>query len=92
MQCLLTAKKGKWGLGVKPQKMFGTTPFQSNEDALFDIKKALQKGHFGSFAEKGRDPEPQDPLIAPLTYAFMNNALTVEIHEETLKLVCSNLL
>ena len=36
-------RKGKWELGAKPQKIFGTTPFQSQEIALFDIKIALQK-------------------------------------------------
>ena len=30
-------------------------------NALFDIKKTLQNGHFRSFAEKARGLDPQDP-------------------------------
>jgi len=45
--------KEKWGLEVKPQKIFGATHFQSKENTLFDIKIALQKGHFCSL---GPDP------------------------------------
>jgi len=47
-------------LRAKPQKIFGTTTFLSEENALFDIKRALQKGHLRPFAEKGRVPDHQD--------------------------------
>ena len=54
--------KGKNGdRGRSPRKIFATTPFKSNENALFDIKRALQKRHCRSFAEKGRVPDPKDP-------------------------------
>ena len=42
-------------------KVFGIMPFQSKEDAVFDIKRGLQKGHFCSKSEKSRGPDPQEP-------------------------------
>ena len=63
LQSLFTVTRGEWRLGAK---ISGTTPFKSQENALFDIKKALQKRHFCSFAEKGRGPDPEDPLVARL--------------------------
>ena len=33
---------------ISPQKICGTTPFRSKES---DMKRAIQKGHFRSFAE-----------------------------------------
>ena len=64
--CILFSRKRrrKGGRGCSPQKMFGATPFQSKKNALFDIKRALQKGHFRSFAEKGRDLDTYNPLVA----------------------------
>ena len=47
--------------GLSPWKTFGTTAFSSKKNALFDIRKALQKGCFRSFAEKGRSPDTKDP-------------------------------
>jgi len=47
------------------QEVFGTTPFQTKESAIFDIERALQ-GDFRSFAEKGRGPDPKNPLVARL--------------------------
>ena len=44
------------------QKILGSRPFQSEENFLFDIKRVLQKGHFRSFAERGRNPDPQYSL------------------------------
>ena len=38
--------------------------FLSKGDALFYINRVQQKGLFRSFAENGRDPDPQDPLVA----------------------------
>ena len=52
-------KNGGWGQSL--QKTFGTTPFQSKENALFEIKRALQRGNLCSLAEKGRGQDPQDP-------------------------------
>ena len=49
------------GGGGSLQKVFGTMPFQSKENTLFDIKRALQKGDFCSFAEKGRGADPTRP-------------------------------
>ena len=37
-------------------------PFQSKENTLADVKRALLKGHFHSYAENGRGPDPQDPI------------------------------
>ena len=57
---------GSRGARAKPQKMFRITPFPSKGNVLFDIERALQKWYFCSFAEKGRDPDPQDlPSCAP---------------------------
>ena len=62
LQCLLKARREKRVLGARPPKMFWTTSFQSKESALFDIIRVL-KGHFCSFAEKGRGPDPQHPIM-----------------------------
>ena len=51
----------KENCGRNPQKIFCTTPFQSKENALFDIKRVLHTGHFRSFTEVGRHPDPLDP-------------------------------
>ena len=40
----------------KSIKIVRTTPFKSKENALFDIKRALQKGHVCYCAEKDSDP------------------------------------
>ena len=53
--------EGRLRAGGSAQKVFGTTPFQSKEKAPFDKDTALQKGHFHSFAVKGRGPDPQYP-------------------------------
>ena len=50
--------------------MLGTMTFQSKENAVFDVKMALKKGHFRSFAEKGRCPDPQDSLV--FLYSYKN--------------------
>ena len=46
--------------------MYGATPFQPKENALIDILRALQKGHFCSFAEKAAVRSPGPPLVAHL--------------------------
>ena len=56
----------KMGAGGKGTRNFCYQASQSKESAFFDIKRALQNGHFRSFAEKGRGPEPQSPLAARL--------------------------
>ena len=53
---------------AKPQGIFAIMPFQCKENALFNKKRALQKSHFRSFAEKGRGSVPQDPQVARLGY------------------------
>ena len=62
--------KGNEGIlragGQKLQKIFGITSFQSRESALYDITSSLEKGHFRSFAEKGRVPDLQAPLAGRL--------------------------
>ena len=40
------SNEGEMGGGQSPQKIFGSTPFQSKENALFYITRTLQKGHF----------------------------------------------
>ena len=65
-QIILTAmsfsgKEGKTGAGGEPPRKFGQPRLSVFGSALFDIKRALQKGSFHSFAEKGRGPDPQDP-------------------------------
>ena len=50
---------GKLGAGGSPQKLSETTPFLSNENAPFYII-GRYKGHFRSFAEKDRGPDPQN--------------------------------
>ena len=53
VKCLLTVRKRKTeGWERSPQKSFMTASSQSKESALFDINRALLKGH-GSGA-----PEP----------------------------------
>ena len=44
-----------------PQNIFETTPLQSKGNAFFEIKGALQEGHFRSFVEKGTGPDIQEP-------------------------------
>ena len=61
LQCLLKARRENGCWGRSPQKMFWTTSFQSKESAHFDTIRVL-KGKFRSFAEKGRGPDPQDPI------------------------------
>ena len=61
----LYRNEGKFGSGQCPWKVFGTTTFQSKENALFDIERALQKRHFRSFADKDKDP-----LVARLEYVI----------------------
>ena len=53
--------KENWGAGAKPPENVGTTPFQTKENTLSDIKRTLQKGHFHSLAEKGRVQTPRTP-------------------------------
>ena len=52
--------------GEASEKMLGTSPFQSKENALFDTERALQKEHSRYFTVKGRGSDPQDPLVACL--------------------------
>ena len=40
------SNEGKMGAGAMLLDNFGRTPFQSTENTLFDIKRALQKGCF----------------------------------------------
>ena len=61
MQSLFKIMKER-RLGASPQNIFGITPFQSKEKTIFDIERALQKGHFRTFAKKVRGPDPQDAL------------------------------
>ena len=56
-----SGKEGKTGAGGEPPRKFGRPLLSIFGRALFDIKRALQKGNFRSFAEKGRGPDPQDP-------------------------------
>ena len=46
-----------------PRKFLEPRLFKSKDSTLSDINGALQKGQFRSFAEKGRGPDPQDPLV-----------------------------
>ena len=48
---------------ANPLDRFVTTPFQFTENSLFDKKRALQKEHFRSFAEKGRISDSQDRQV-----------------------------
>ena len=57
MTMSFNSNEGKTGDGGGPQNIFESKSFQSRESALFDIKRALQKGEFRSFAEKGRDTD-----------------------------------
>ena len=41
--------------------------------SLFDIQRALQKGHFRLVAEKGRSLDSQGPLVARLKNKHPNN-------------------
>ena len=54
-----TKKNG--GRGRNPPKSFGTMPFYSKENFIFDIDRRLKKGYFHSFAEKNRSPNLKDP-------------------------------
>ena len=65
-------------LGAKPLEKFLTMFFQHKDSALFDIKRALEEGHFFIFAEKDRGPDPQDPPscatgMIPLLFCFIVN-------------------
>ena len=72
LHCNLTSLEGRKNTdrGRSRQNTFGATPFQPMENALCDIKRALQKGHVRSFAEKSRDSDPKDPLVARLKMYF----------------------
>ena len=60
--------------------MFRTMPFHSKETALCNVNKALQNRHFFSFAEKGRHPDPHDPLVACLVVVFIQlSVLNVKV-------------
>ena len=63
-------KEGKKKAGAKPPENFWDNFSSIKENALFDTKRALQKGHFHSFDEKSRGPDPQDPLDARLIIPF----------------------
>ena len=79
VQSFLTVTQEKWllGGGGSLQKVFGTMPFQSKENTLFDIKRALQKGDFHSFAEKGRGLDPtRPPVVAVLGLPKPNISVT----------------
>ena len=49
---------------AKPQKIFGTMPFPSKENAPFDIKKALQKGTFVLLLKEVGSRPPGPPSSA----------------------------
>ena len=49
------------GVGAMPQKIFETTPFQSKENATFDVKRALQRGYFRSFLKRAGIQMPRTP-------------------------------
>ena len=63
--------------------MFGITPFQSKENALFDTKRALQKGHICSFPENGSGPDPEDPLVA-----FLNLSSLLALENSVVEFAC----
>ena len=66
--CMAVEEKESRGRPLR--KVFRTTPLSSKENALCDIERTLQKGHLCSFANKGRDPDPQDlPLVARPSYS-----------------------
>ena len=73
--CYFSSREGrKQGAGGQSsKKTFGTTPSPSSRNALFDKEKALQKGHFCSFAEKGRGLDPQDPLVGRLFFLKLHH-------------------
>ena len=52
--------EGKPVAGAKPPEKFWGHVFQSKESALVDLKRDSKKGHFRSFAERGKSPDPQD--------------------------------
>ena len=53
-------------------KTIGTMPFQSKENAPFDKRRELRKGHFRSFAEKGMGPDHQGAPLAKYLYVVYN--------------------
>ena len=63
-------KEGKIGAwGKVPRKILVKQTFQSKENALFNIKRALQNRQFRCFAEKGKGPDPQEPpSCVPVLY------------------------
>ena len=63
-----SGQQGKKGTGGQaPEKLLEARFFHLRETP-FDIERALQKGHFCSFAEKGRGLDPQDlPPVARLS-------------------------
>ena len=54
-------RRGKGGPGEQPLENFSNHAFFILGNALCDIERVLQKGHFCSFAEKGRDLYPEGP-------------------------------
>ena len=67
---VLTVAKEIQDCGKNLQKIVGITSFTSKESTLFDIKWALQKGHFRSFAEEGRSRDPRTPLVVHLGVGY----------------------
>ena len=49
----ITGGKGNGGQGRNSRNIVKVTPFPSHGNALFDVGRALQKGHFCSLAEMG---------------------------------------
>ena len=54
---------GNRGQEVKLRENLQNHTFSSYENALCDIERALQSGHFCSFAEKDSGLDPHDPPI-----------------------------
>ena len=60
------SREGKSVVWGEPQEKSLATPCQPKDNALFDIERALQKGKFRSFTEKGWGPIPEDsPSCVP---------------------------
>ena len=67
---LMTEGEEKGG-GREAPENFQNNAFSILEKPLCDIERALQKGHFCSFAEKDRVLEPQDTLVARLDINYL---------------------
>ena len=77
MTFYLHSREGKMGLGGQaPRKLLEPRHFDLRKTP-FLIWRALQKGYFRSFVEKGRGTEPQDPPVVRLMYIIWKAYLFV---------------